>query len=189
MIYPIYVYGTSVLRKKAKEITKDYPKFHELIKDMFETMHASDGVGLAAPQIGLSVRMIVIDGTEIEQDKDDPPEDFSTFKLTLINPVIRKLWGEKWVYNEGCLSLPTLREDIERPEYLRIQYYDENFEFHDEEFNGIKSRIIQHEYDHLEGVLFIDRINPLKKRLINGKLIAISKGKVDIEYKIKIAKK
>jgi peptide deformylase len=189
MIYPIYVYGTTVLRKKAKDITKNYPGLNQIILDMFETMKASDGVGLAAPQVGHSVRIIVVDGSEVDQKDDLPEEDLSSFKLALINPKITKLWGEKWSYNEGCLSVPTLREDVERPEFVRIEYYDENFEFHDEEFGGIKSRIIQHEYDHLEGILFVDRINPLRKRLINGKLNAISKGKVDIDYKIKIPAK
>ena len=186
MIYPIYVYGSTVLRKKAIKITKDYPGLEQLVQDMFETMISSDGVGLAAPQIGLPIRIFVVDGTQIKQDEDEPAEDLSTFKMAFINPTITKLWGKKWTYNEGCLSVPTLREDVERPEKARIEYYDVNFNFHDEIFEGVKSRIIQHEYDHLEGILFVDRINPLKKRLINGKLNSISKGKVDISYKIRI---
>jgi peptide deformylase len=186
MIYPIFVYGSSVLRKGTREITKDYPGLEQLVQDMFETMKVSDGVGLAAPQIGLPIRLFVVDGTDIEQDEDEKKEDLSAFKIAFINPKITKLWGKKWTYNEGCLSVPTLREDVERPEKVQIEYYDVNFNFHKEEFDGVKSRIIQHEYDHLEGILFVDRINPLKKRLVNGKLNAISKGKVDIKYKIKI---
>ena len=186
MIYPIYVYGSTVLRKKTIEITKDYPGLEQLVQDMFETMISSDGVGLAAPQIGLPIRIFVVDGTEVKQDEDEPQEDLSKFKMAFINPKITRLWGEKWTYNEGCLSVPTLREDVERPENVRIEYYDVDFNFHDETFEGVKSRIIQHEYDHLEGILFVDRINPLKKRLINGKLNSISKGKVDISYKIRI---
>ena len=186
MIYPIYVYGSTVLRKKAVEIAKDYSGLEQLVQDMFETMKTSDGVGLAAPQIGLPIRLFVVDGTDIKQDENEPEEDLSTFKIAFINPKITKLWGKKWTYNEGCLSVPTLREDVERPERVRIEYYDVNFNFHNEEFEGVKSRVIQHEYDHLEGILFVDRINPLRKRLINGKLNAISKGKVDINYKIRI---
>ena len=189
MIYPIYVYGSTVLRKKAGEITKEYPGLKQLIQDMFETMHASDGVGLACPQLGFPIRLIVVDGTQVEKNNARPEEDLSMFKFAIINPKITEIWGENWNYNEGCLSIPTLHEDVARPESVRIEYYDENFVFHNEEFSGIKSRIIQHEYDHLEGILFIDRINPLRKRLINGKLNAISKGRVDIDYKIKISKK
>ena len=185
MVYPIYVYGSKVLRKKTSDIPENYPGLKELIADMFETMKISDGVGLAAPQIGLPLRLFVVDGTDIEQSKNEPKEDLSAFKIAFINPKITKLWGDLWTYNEGCLSVPTLREDIVRPSGVRIEYYDENFNFHTGEFDGIKSRVIQHEYDHLEGVMFVDRINPLKKRLINGKLNAISKGKVDITYKIK----
>jgi peptide deformylase len=192
MIYPIYVYGTSVLRKKTHEIKKDYPGLATLIVDMYETMKFSEGVGLAAPQIGLSIRMFVVDatGTGKEEegfDKDD--EDLSDFKKVFINPKITRYWGESWTFNEGCLSIPDLREDVVRPENVRIEYYDESFKFHDEEFDGVRARIIQHEYDHLEGIMFVDKINPLRKRLIKGKLNAISQGKVDIHYKIKIANK
>jgi len=186
MVYPIYVYGSTVLRKKASEISSDYPGLGQLINDMFETLKVSDGVGLAAPQVGLPIRLFIVDGTEIEQSEDEPKEDLNKFKKAFINPSITRLWGEVRTYNEGCLSVPNLREDVDRLENVRIEFYDEDFNFHVGEFNGIISRIIQHEYDHLEGVLFVDRINPLKKRLINSKLNAISKGKVDISYKIKI---
>jgi len=188
MIYPIYVYGTSVLRKKTSEIDQNYPELAKLIADMFETMRFSEGVGLAAPQIGLSIRLFVVDatGSGPEEEGIETEEDLSDFKKVFINPKITRYEGEPWTFNEGCLSIPDLREDVDRPEKVRIKYYDEAFKFHDEEFDGVKARIIQHEYDHLEGVLFVDKINPLRKRLVAGRLNAISLGKVDIHYKIKI---
>jgi len=192
MIYPIYVYGTPILRKKTKEIEKSYPKLKELISDMYETMKFSEGVGLAAPQIGLAIRMFVVDATgtgKEEEGFDEDDEDLTDFKKVFINPKITKQWGEVWTFNEGCLSIPDLREDVDRPEKLRIEYYDESFNFHDEEFDGTRARIIQHEYDHLEGIMFVDKINPLRKRLIAGRLSAISKGKVDVHYKIKFVNK
>lgn len=192
MIYPIYVYGTPVLRKKTVEIDKNYPKLQELISDMYETMKFSEGVGLAAPQIGLAIRMFVVDATgtgKEEEGFDEDDEDLTDFKKVFINPKITKQWGEVWTFNEGCLSIPDLREDVDRPEKLRIEYYDEHFKFHDEEFDGTRARIIQHEYDHLEGIMFVDKINPLRKRLIAGRLSAISKGKVDVHYKIKYVNK
>lgn len=191
MIYPIYVYGTSVLRKKTIEIDRNYPELAKLIGDMFETMKFSEGVGLAAPQIGLSIRIFVVDatGSGPEEEGIETEEDLSDFKKVFINPKITKYEGEPWTFNEGCLSIPDLREDVDRPEKVRIKYYDEAFNYHDEEFDGVKARIIQHEYDHLEGVLFVDKINPLRKRLIAGRLNAISLGKVDIHYKIKIPNK
>ena len=187
MIYPIYVYGTTILRKKAAEIKKNYPGLSQLIKDMFETMKFSEGVGLAAPQIGLSIRIFVVDATGggKEEEGIDTDEDLSDFKKVFINPKIIRYWGDTWTFNEGCLSIPNLREDVDRPEKVRIQYYDEFFNLRDEEYDGTRARIIQHEYDHLEGVMFVDKINPLRKRLITGKLAAISKGKVDIHYKIR----
>jgi len=181
MIYPVQVYGMPVLRKRAKEIDEDYENLPKLIDDMFETMHYSDGIGLAAPQIGLSICLIVIDAAPLEDEEDPSLQDF---KKVLINPEIIEEEGEAWVFNEGCLSVPTLREDVSRKPNIRVQYYDENFNFLDERYDGIRARIIQHEYDHLNGVLFTDRVSPLKKRLLNGKLAAISKGKVDIAYKI-----
>jgi peptide deformylase len=189
MVYPIHVYGTTVLRKKTKEVTKDYPGLQTLIQDMFETMTFSDGVGLAAPQIGLAIRLFVVDATGAAKDDDeieetDSGEDLSDFKKAFINPKIVKYWGEPRIVNEGCLSIPDLREDVTRPEMILIQYYDENFEYHEEEFGGMKARIIQHEYDHLEGIMFVDRINPLRKRLLKGRLNAITLGKIDIHYKI-----
>jgi peptide deformylase len=192
MIYPIYVYGTTILRKKTFDIEKEYPGLDQLINDMYETMKFSEGVGLAAPQIGLGIRLFVVDATgtgKEEEGFDEDDEDLSDFKKVFINPKIARYWGDSWTFNEGCLSIPDLREDVDRPEYVRIQYFDENFNFHDEEFDGVRARIIQHEYDHLEGVMFVDKINPLRKRLIRGKLSAISQGKVDTHYKIKIAGK
>lgn len=184
MIYPIYVYGSPVLRKKAMEIPEDYENLGQLVDDMFETMGHSEGVGLAAPQIGLSLRMFVIDATQVEEDDE---EYVPNFKKAFINPVLLDEKGDKLSYNEGCLSIPNIREDVYRPEKVRIRFYDRDWNLHDEEYDGIRARIIQHEYDHLEGILFIDKINPLRKRMLTGKLNAISKGRVDVDYKIKTA--
>lgn len=181
MILPVYVIGSPVLRKVAQEISSDYEGLRELLKDMEDTMYHSDGIGLAAPQIGKSIRIFIIDASPLEED--DP--SLKHFKKVFINPKIVEFRGEKSLFNEGCLSIPTIREDVERESEVRIQYYDEDFNFHDEVFDGIKARIIQHEYDHLEGILFTDRLNPLKKRLLKGKLSSVSKGKVDVKYKIK----
>jgi len=185
MIFPIEIYGASILRQKTKEIdfkNIDNNELTKLIDSMFETMYASDGVGLAAPQVGHILRIFVIDASEM--DKNDP--ELQNFKKVFINPIIIKKFGENKVFNEGCLSLPGIREDIVRPDNIIIRYYDENFEFHEETYSGIKSRIIQHEYDHLEGILFIDHLSPLKRKLLQGKLNKISKGLVDVNYKVKI---
>jgi peptide deformylase len=183
MILPVYVIGSPVLRKVAEEITPDYEGLQELLNDMEETMYHSDGIGLAAPQIGKSIRMFIIDASPLEEDD----ETLKDFKKVFINPKIIEYKGELALFNEGCLSIPTIREDVERESEIRIQYYDENFKFHDETFDGIKARIIQHEYDHLEGILFTDRLSALKKRLLKGKLTSVSKGKVDVKYRIKTA--
>ncbi|MBN2349982.1 MAG: peptide deformylase [Bacteroidales bacterium] len=185
MVYPIVVYGSPMLRRKSKEIDKDYPDLSRLVEDMFETMYKSDGVGLAAPQIGLSIRIFVIDTSELAEE--DTPE-LKDFKKAFINPTIIQEAGEIWTYNEGCLSLPKIREEVDRKSKIRIQYYDEQFNFYDEEYDGVKARVIQHEYDHLEGILFVDRISPLKKKLLKGKLSAITKLKVEVDYKIKVIK-
>jgi peptide deformylase len=185
MVYPIAAYGLPVLKKRAKEIDRDYPDLQQLIDDMFDTMYFSQGVGLAAPQINLSIRLFVMDGTPF---KDDEP-GLENFKKVFINPEIIKEEGDEWKFNEGCLSIPGIREDVERKSLLHIKYYDENFELHDEFYSGIAARIIQHEYDHLEGVLFIDRLTAFKKRLLKGKLNDISSGKVDVDYKMKFATK
>jgi len=178
MIYPIVMYGDPVLRKKAKDIEKG-EDIKELVNDMFETMHGAHGIGLAAPQIGKSVRLFVVDGTTLE---DEP--DLKDFKKAFVNPIILKEEGEPWAFEEGCLSIPNIREEVDRPEKLRIKYFDENWNAFEEDFNGMKARIIQHEYDHIEGKLFIDYLSPLKKRTLKGKLNNISKGDVDTEYRI-----
>jgi peptide deformylase len=184
MILPIYVYGSPVLRKVAEDIDKDYPGLQQIISDMFDTMYKSDGVGLAAPQVGKSIRLFVIDGSPFDEDDSS----MTDFKKVFINAHITERDGEEVSFSEGCLSLPNLREDVMRPSGVRIQYYDENWQFHDDHFDGLKARIVQHEYDHLEGVLFVDKISALKRKLLNGKLLAITKGKVDVSYKIKIPK-
>ncbi len=178
MIYPIIVYGDAVLRKRATDI-KEGTDLTELIKDMYETMHAAHGIGLAAPQIGKSIRLFVVDGTTL----DDEPT-LVDFKRIFVNPTILDETGDEWDFEEGCLSIPNIREDVARPEKVRIKYFDENWKAHEEEFDGMKARIIQHEYDHLEGKLFIDYLTSLKKRMIKSKLGNISRGIVDIDYRI-----
>jgi peptide deformylase len=187
MVLPVYVYGMSVLRKVAQEIDEDYEGLDQLIDDMFETMIASEGVGLAAPQIGKSIRLFLIDASRMEDVEEEP--SLKDFKRIFINPYITNEWGDKWSFSEGCLSIPNIREDVNRPEKVKIEYYDENWNFKEEEFEGIKARIIQHEYDHLDGRLFVDLINPLRKKLIAPKLRAISKGNVECDYKIIFPKK
>jgi len=178
MIYPIVMYGDPVLRKRAKDIEKGADVL-VLINDMFETMHGAHGIGLAAPQIGKAIRLFVVDGTTLE----DEPE-LHDFKKAFLNPTMVDEHGEPWPFEEGCLSIPNIREEVERPENIRIRYFDENWKMHEEDFTGMKARIIQHEYDHLEGKLFIDYLTPLKKRVLKGKLNDISKGDVDTEYRI-----
>jgi peptide deformylase len=178
MIYPIVVYGDAVLRKRATEI-KEGTDLTELVNDMHETMHAAHGIGLAAPQIGKGIRLFVVDGTTL----DDEPT-LADFKKIFVNPTILDETGDEWDFEEGCLSIPNIREDVARPEKVRIKYFDENWKAHEEEFDGMKARIIQHEYDHLEGKLFIDYLTSLKKRMIKSKLGNISKGIVDIDYRI-----
>ncbi|MBN1415956.1 MAG: peptide deformylase [Bacteroidales bacterium] len=184
MVYPIVVYGSPVLRRKAREIDRDYEGLDTFITDMFDSMDISDGMGLAAPQVGKSIRLFVTDGTALAED--DP--SMKDFKKVFINARLVEEEGEPWSFNEGCLSLPKIREDVVRKPRIRLQYYDENWQFHDEYFNGVKARIIQHEYDHTDGILFIDRISPIRKKMLKGKLNDISKGKVDVSYKIKVMK-
>jgi len=188
MILPIVAYGDAVLKKKAVDITKDYPNLDKVIANMFDTMHNAKGVGLAAPQVGLSIRLFIVDSSPFAEDKEDDDKDKKEligFKKIFINAKIVEEDGTKWKFNEGCLSIPTIREDVERKPTIRIKYLDENFKSHEEEFEGVKARIIQHEYDHIEGVLFIDKINPLRKSLLKRKLADISKGVVDVPYKMK----
>jgi peptide deformylase len=182
MIYPIVLYGDPVLRQKAKDIEKG-TDLKQLIQDMYETMHAASGIGLAAPQIGKAIRLFVVDGTSLEDE-----EDMEDFKKAFINPVILEEEGEAWEFEEGCLSIPNIREKVSRAEELTIRYYDENWVEHEETYDGMQARIIQHEYDHIEGKLFVDYLTPLKKKLLKGKLTDISKGKVDTEYRIAVPK-
>jgi peptide deformylase len=192
MILPIVAYGAAVLRKVAKDIQPDYPELPKLIADMWETMYASNGVGLAAPQVNRDIRIFVVDSAQIfanleEEEKGEYP-DAPGVKKVFINAHIEELNGEEWSYNEGCLSIPKIREDIMRPEEVTIRYVDENFTEHTETFNGITARIIQHEYDHIEGKLFIDYLKPLKKKMLQGKLSDISKGKIKVDYKMSFPK-
>jgi peptide deformylase len=179
MTYPIVVYGHEVLRKVAADIDKDYPDLQQLIADLFETMYKSEGMGLAAPQIGKSVRIFVIDGTPIAEDEPS----LADFRKVFINPYIIERSGELKLMNEGCLSIPNIREEVNREAHIRMNYYDENWMYHDEIFDGYKARIIQHEYDHLDGVLFTDKVSPLKRRLLRSKLLAITKGKFEVDYR------
>ena len=183
MIYPIVAYGDPVLKKKADPIDREKTDVQVLSADMFETMHKASGVGLAGPQIGMSLRIFVIDASPMEDEK------YKEFKSAFINPEIIEEDGEPWDYEEGCLSIPGIREDVSRNEKLRIRYYDENWTQHEEEFDGILARIIQHEYDHIEGVLFTDKLSGFKKRLIKGKLADISRGDVDVNYPMKFPKR
>jgi len=192
MIMPIVAYGAPVLRAVAKEIKPDYPGLAKLIDDMWETMYASNGVGLAAPQVNRDIRLFVIDSTQIFESMDaierkDYPDAPGT-KQVFINAYIKELNGEEWVYNEGCLSIPKIREDISREEEVVLEFVDENFLPHTQTFNGITARVILHEYDHIEGKLFIDHLKPLKRKLLRGKLDDISKGKVKVDYKMVFAK-
>lgn len=180
MIFPILAYGHPMLRKIAADIDKDYPELNQLIETMFESMHVSNGVGLAAPQINKSIRLFLVDATPYKKEIKEE----TTLKFTFINAKIIEEEGEEWAFNEGCLSVPGINEDVFRKPKIRIQYYDENWVFQDKYFEGLIARIIQHEYDHLDGIIFTDRLSNLKKTLIKGKLMDISKGKVDVDYRM-----
>lgn len=181
MIKPIFLYGNPVLRKPTQDIDKNYPDLSQLIADMYETMDSADGVGLAAPQIGLAIRMFVVDATGFTEEYPDAAE----FRKVFINPQILEESGKEWLFNEGCLSIPSLHEDVARKETIRIRYCDENFVEHTETLSGICARIVFHEYDHLQCKMFIDHLGALKKRLIKGKLQNIAKGKVAAHYKVR----
>ena len=182
MKYPIIAYGDPVLRRKATAIEPDeYPHIKQIIDDMYETMYGARGVGLAAPQVGLSMRLFVIDASVFADE--DP--DLKDFKKTFLNATILEETGEEWGFNEGCLSIPDIREDVYRKPTVKISYYDENWKHHEDIFSGLAARVIQHEYDHIEGKLFTDKLSPLRKRLIEKRLNDISKGIVDVEYKMK----
>jgi peptide deformylase len=192
MILPIVAYGNPVLREVAKPISPDHPQLDKLIEDMWETMYASNGVGLAAPQVNRSIRLFVVDSTQIfDNMDDDDQEDYPDrpgIKQVFINARIVSLHGEEWSYNEGCLSIPKIREDIMRNEEVVLEYQDEQFNTHVSTFNGVTARVILHEYDHIEGKLFIDHISLLKRKLIKGKLDDISRGKVRVDYRMSFQK-
>ncbi len=187
MILPVVAYGDPVLKRMGDEIDENYPDLKQLIADMFETMYAASGVGLAAPQIGKSIRLFIVDGSPFADDEEDDPkaQGMEDFKKVFINPIIEEETGEEWGFNEGCLSIPKIREEVYRKEKVTISYYDENWQLKEENYEGYAARIIQHEYDHVEGVLFTDRLSPLKKRLLTKKLQNISKGDIDVDYKMK----
>ncbi|MFI1743491.1 peptide deformylase [Thalassobellus sediminis] len=188
MILPIVAYGDAVLKKKAEDITKDYPKLDDLLVNMFETMYNAFGVGLAAPQIGLPIRLFLVDTNPFSEDEDLSEEEqnnLKDFKRVFINAKIIKEEGDEWAFNEGCLSIPDVREDVFRQPKITIEYLDENFKQHTETFDGLIARVIQHEYDHIEGVLFTDKLSTLKKRLIKGRLTNISKGKINVDYRMR----
>jgi len=188
MILPIVAYGDPVLRKKATVISSDYPKLKELIADMHETMYNAYGVGLAAPQIGLPIRLFLVDTSPFAEDEglsNEEQEQLKDFKCTFINAKIIKEDGDEWAFNEGCLSIPNIREDVFRQSKIKIQYQDEEVNEHVKEFDGLIARVIQHEYDHIEGILFTDKISSFKKRLIKGKLQNISKGNIEVDYRMK----
>lgn len=194
MILPITVYGDPVLRKVCEEIDKNYPGLDQLIKDMFETMYEASGVGLAAPQVSKPIRLFIIDATPFTELDEDEESEYSkeemaqmkNFKRVFINARIIEETGEEWKFNEGCLSIPKIREDVVRKPKLKIEYVDEHFKKHSETYEGVIARVIQHEYDHIQGVLFTDKISPLKRKLISGKLADISKGKINADYKVKV---
>ena len=188
MILPIVAYGDPVLKRKALPISENYEGLDQLIASMWETMYHAHGVGLAAPQIGKSIRLFVIDGSPFADDEDATPSDqlvLKTFKKVFINAEMITEEGDDFSFTEGCLSIPDVREDVTRPSVIRLRYLDENFIEHVEEFSGLAARIIQHEYDHIEGILFTDKLSPLKKRLIKGRLDKISRGMVESDYRMK----
>ena len=183
MILPIVAFGSPVLRKKCVDISPDYPELEMLLENMKETMHEAHGVGLAAPQINKAIRLFLIDTTPFVDDEEETEEVI--VKQAFINARILEETGEAWDFNEGCLSIPDVREDISRKPSITIEYFDENFEKHTDTYDGLTARVIQHEYDHIQGVLFTDKISALRKRMIKGKLMDISKGKVDVSYKMR----
>jgi peptide deformylase len=192
MILPIVAYGSPVLRTACKDITPDYPDLDKLIADMWETMYNSAGVGLAAPQVNRDIRLFIVDSTQIFVNQDEEKKgkypDEPGMKQAFLNAHVRKINGEEWLYNEGCLSIPKIREDIWRNEEVTLDFKDENFEAHTRTFNGITARVILHEYDHIEGKLFIDYLQPLKRKLLKSKLDDISRGKVIVDYKMNFPK-
>ena len=197
MILPILAYGDPILKKESEEIDETYTDLETLIEDMFETMYRAKGVGLAAPQIGRNIRLFIVDGSpfaEKEEGEDDDPRalGIENFKKVFINPIIEEEEGEEWSFQEGCLSIPKIRENVSRKSDIVISYYDENWELKEERYSGYAARIIQHEYDHIEGILFTDYLSPLKRKLLKKKLNNITNGLIEIDYKMsfpKISKK
>jgi peptide deformylase len=194
MILPIVAYGDPLLKRVADEIDENYEGLNDLIDTMYETMYNAQGVGLAAPQIGKSIRLFIVDGSPFaERDENEDPdpkaEGMENFKQVFINPIIEEEDGESWGFHEGCLSIPKIREEVHRKSKIRITYYDRDWNFKDEIYEGYSARIIQHEYDHVEGILFTDKISPLKRKLLNKKLTNITKGIVDVDYKMKFTNK
>ncbi len=188
MILPITAYGDPVLRRVGKPIDNTYPHLEELIKNMWETMYNASGVGLAAPQVGLPIRLFVIDTTAFSDDEDLSPEEqelLKNFKQVFINAKITEETGNEWLFNEGCLSIPDVREDVSRKETLTITYLDEQFKEHTATYNGLLARVIQHEYDHIEGILFTDKLSTLKKTLLKSRLANIAKGKIKVDYRMR----
>ncbi|QCW99354.1 peptide deformylase [Aggregatimonas sangjinii] len=188
MILPIVAYGDPVLRKKSTDIDKNYPKLDNLLDNMWETMYNANGVGLAAPQIGLSIRLFLVDTSPFADDEELSEEEqksLGSFKKAFLNAKISEETGEEWAFNEGCLSIPDVREDIKRKDTITITYQDENFKPHTETYDGLLARVIQHEYDHIEGILFTDKLSTLKKRLLKGRLKNIAQGKIQVDYRMR----
>jgi len=190
MILPIRAFGDAVLRKHCAEIDQNYPDLKILIENMFETMNSAHGIGLAAPQIGLDIRLFVVDLSPLAEDEDyaDIAAELKDFKKVFINAKILEESGEEWKFNEGCLSIPDVREDVKRKETILIEYFDENFKKHTATFSDMRARVVQHEYDHIEGILFTDHLSALKKKLVKGKLTKISQGDVSVNYKMRFPK-
>jgi len=184
MILPIVAFGDPVLKKIAEEIDAKYPKLKEVIANMFETMDSAHGVGLAAPQVGLSIRLFVVDASPFAEEH---PE-LEGFRKIFLNPIILEENGKPWSFNEGCLSIPGIREDVMRKPEILIEYYDENWVLHEERYDGLVARVIQHEYDHIEGILFIERLSGLRRRLLKGKLADITRGFIDVDYRMRFPK-
>ncbi len=182
MVLPIYIYGSGVLKKHAEEVTSNYPDLQQLIVNMRETLAHTEGVGLAAPQVGHSIRLFITDGAAFKEEEPS----LATFQRVMINPEIVEYSEETWSFNEGCLSVPDIHEDVIRPSKILIRYFDENFKEHEEWLDGIAARIVQHEYDHIEGNLFVDRLSPIRRKMLFGKLKNMSRGKTGANYKTKI---
>lgn len=190
MILPIRAFGDAVLRKDCVPIDKNYPDLKGIIANMFETLESANGIGLAAPQIGLDIRLFVVDVSPLAEDEDYEhiADELKVFRKVFINAEVLEESGEEWKFNEGCLSIPDVREDVKRKSNVKIEYLDENFQKHTETFSDIRARVIQHEYDHIEGILFTDHLSALKKKMVKGKLAKISKGEVHVNYKMRFPK-